>query len=112
MERQFQPSRERGLIWYTDGSKTCTVAGVFGCGTRRKFTFSLGKYTTVFQAEVYAIKACAVENLDRVYNNRNIYILSDSHETIKALDSYQINRKLVWYCHQSLVKLAKHNRFN
>jgi hypothetical protein len=30
----------------------------------------------VFQAEVYAIKACAVENLDRNYKNRNIYILS------------------------------------
>jgi hypothetical protein len=44
--------------------------------TGRKLSFSLGQYTTVFQAEVYAIKACAVENLDRNYINRNIYILS------------------------------------
>jgi ribonuclease HI len=29
---------------------------------------------------------------------------------IKALDSFQINSKLVWDCHQSLVKLAEHNR--
>jgi hypothetical protein len=27
----------------------------------------LGQYTRVFQAKVYAIKACAVENLDRNY---------------------------------------------
>jgi hypothetical protein len=46
--------------------------------TRRKLSFSLGKYIAVFQAEVYAIKACAVKNLDRDYKNSNIYILPDS----------------------------------
>jgi hypothetical protein len=39
---------------------------------------------------VHAIKACAVENLDRNYKNRNIYILSDTQAAIKALDKYQI----------------------
>jgi hypothetical protein len=34
--------------------------------TRKKLSFSLGKYTTTFQAEVYAIKACAVKNIDRI----------------------------------------------
>jgi hypothetical protein len=29
---------------------------------------------------------------------------------INAFDNYQSNRKLGWYCHQSLVKLAEHNR--
>jgi hypothetical protein len=48
-----------------------------------KLSFSLGQYTTVFQAEVYAIKACAVENLGRDYENRNTYILSDSQAAIK-----------------------------
>jgi hypothetical protein len=47
-------------------------AGVYCHRTRRKLSFSLGQYTTVFQAEVYAIKGCAVENLDRDYKNRNI----------------------------------------
>jgi hypothetical protein len=75
-----------------------------------KLSFSLGKYTTVFQAEVYAIMACTLENLDRNYRNRNIYILSDSQVAIKALDSYQINSKLVWDCHQSLAQMAEHNR--
>jgi hypothetical protein len=39
---------------------------------------SLGQYRIVFQAEVYAIMACVVENLDKNYRNRNIYILSYS----------------------------------
>jgi hypothetical protein len=40
----------------------------------------------------------------------NIYILSDSQADIKALDSFQINSKSIWDCHQSLVKLAEHKR--
>jgi hypothetical protein len=59
---------------------------------------------------VYAIKASAVEKLDKDYINRNIYILSEIQAAIKALDNYQINSKLVWDCHQSLAKLAEHNR--
>jgi hypothetical protein len=54
----------------------------------RKLSFSLGQYTTVFQAEVYAIKACAAKNVDRDYKNRNIYILSDSQAAIKALGKH------------------------
>jgi hypothetical protein len=59
-------------------------------GTWRKLSFSLAKYTTVFQAEVYAINACAVENLDRNHKNRNIYILSEGQAAIKVLDKLQI----------------------
>jgi hypothetical protein len=56
--------------------KKGTETRVYSHGTRRKLSFSLGQYTTVFQAEVYAIKARAVENLDREYKNRNICILT------------------------------------
>jgi ribonuclease HI len=80
---------------------------VYGYGTRQKINFSLGKCTTVFHSEVYAIKAYAADNLDRDYKNRNISILPDSQVAIKALDNYEIDSKLVWDC---LVKLAKHNR--
>jgi ribonuclease HI len=51
-----------------------------------------------------------MENLDRNYRHRNIYILSDSQAALKALDKHQINSKLVWDCHQTLMELAKHNR--
>jgi hypothetical protein len=42
---------------------------------------------------------CAVEDLDKNYKNRNIYILSDSQAAIKALG-----------CHQSFIQLTRHNR--
>jgi ribonuclease HI len=42
-----------------------------------------------------------MENIEKGYTVRNMYFLSDS----------QINFILVWDCHQSLVKLAEHNRF-
>jgi ribonuclease HI len=110
----FQPDGKGGPIWYTDGSKTKnkkdTGAGVYWHGARRKLSFSLEQYTTVFQAEVYAINTCAVENLDREYRNRNIYILSDSQAAIKVLGKGQIISKLVWDCHQSLIQLARHSR--
>jgi hypothetical protein len=78
-----------GLIWYTDGSKINKGTGVYYDRTGRKRSFGVGHYTTVFQAEMYAIKVCAVENLDRNYRNRNICILSDSQAAIKALGTHQ-----------------------
>jgi hypothetical protein len=74
----FQPDRQGRLIWHTVSPKTNkgTGAGVYCHGTRQKLSFSLGQYTAVFQAEVYAINACSVENLDRNCKNRNTYILS------------------------------------
>jgi ribonuclease HI len=59
---------------------------------------------------MYAIKACALENLDILYINRNTYILLDSEAAVKALSKHQSTSKLVWNCHQSLIQLAKHNR--
>jgi hypothetical protein len=55
----FQPDGKEGLIWCTDSSKTNTGTGVgmYCNGTERKLSFSLGRYTTVFQADIYAIKA-------------------------------------------------------
>jgi hypothetical protein len=54
----------------------------------------------VFQAEIYAIKACIMENKEKGYRGRNIYFLSDSRVAIKVPNNFQINYKLVWDCHQ------------
>ena len=51
-----------------------------------------------------------METLETGYTGINIYILSTSQTVTKASDSFQINSKLVCNCHQSLVKLAEHNR--
>jgi hypothetical protein len=41
-----------------------------------------------------------MEYIEKGYTGRNSYILSDSQAAIKDLDSFQINSKLVWDCHQ------------
>jgi ribonuclease HI len=51
-----------------------------------------------------------MENIEKGYAGKNIYILSDSEAAIKALDIFHINSKLVWDCHQSLMKVAEHKR--
>jgi ribonuclease HI len=81
-----------------------------GCAAMALNKVSVGQYTTVFQADVYAIKACDDENIKRRYRERNIYILADSEAAIKALDKFRITSKLVWDCRQSLVTLAEHKR--
>jgi hypothetical protein len=35
----------------------------------KKLRFSPGQYATVFQAEVYAIETCVVENVERLFAN-------------------------------------------
>jgi len=51
-----------------------------------------------------------MENTEKGYTGRNIYILSNSQAAIKGNDSFQIKSKLVWDCRQPLVKLEEHNR--
>jgi hypothetical protein len=57
------PPAVKGLVWFTDGSRTGegTGAGVYGQSVGRRLRFSLGRYATVFQAEIYAILACVYE---------------------------------------------------
>jgi hypothetical protein len=57
------PPLVKGLIWYTDGSRTWeeTWAGVYGQSLGRRHSISLGKYTTVSQAKICAILAYAHE---------------------------------------------------
>ena len=86
-----------------------TGAGVYRWGSIRGHV-SLGLHTMVFQAEIYAIKAFLTQNTLKGYKVKKIYILSHSQADIKALDSFQMNSKWVWDCHQSLVQLAEHNR--
>jgi hypothetical protein len=43
-----------------------------------------------FQAEIYAIKACIMENIEEGYTGSNIYFLSDRQAAIKALKTFQM----------------------
>jgi hypothetical protein len=97
-EDGFQPYRNGEVIWYTDGSKirTDTVAGIHSHGMKRKLSFILEQYITIFLEEVYATDAHILE--DGNYNNTNIYILSDRQAALKQSDSFQSTPKVVWDC--------------
>jgi hypothetical protein len=59
-------------------------------GLRRGHRYNLGLHTMEFQAEIYAIKACIMENTEEVYTGRNIYFLSNRQAAIKDLKSFQM----------------------
>ena len=99
-------------IWYTDGSKTeeGVGAGIYGHRPRVTIPVSLTKESTVFQAEMAAIHHCAGEILGQSQNSRSIIIFSDSQAALKALESTQVNSKLVWDCVSALNELGRHKK--
>jgi hypothetical protein len=89
--------REDALFWFIDGSRTDsgTGAGIYGTRPDRSFSFSLGKYDTVFQTETYAILESEYENTRRAYKHKLILIFSDSQAALKALSSPKVTSRLV-----------------
>ena len=65
----FKPHIREGLVWYTDGSKSIkgNGTGQHRRGLRKSHSFSLGLHNTVFQAKIYNIKACNMENREQGY---------------------------------------------
>lgn len=106
------PLKGQELIWFTDGSKTeeGTGAGLCLGGSKKETHIPLGKYCTVFQAEVTAILACALENQSAGYRGKRICICSDSQAALKALAKCKSNSLLVKDCKEALQELASRNR--
>jgi len=97
------PSVVKGLVWFTDRSRTAegTRAEVYGQSVNRRLSISLGKYTTVFQAEVYAILACVHEIRTQDRPEKYVGICSDSQAALKALQAARMS-PLVRQCQQAL----------
>jgi ribonuclease HI len=99
------PPVVKGLIWYTDGSRMQdgrTGASVYGQSEGRRLSTSLGKYVTVFQAEIYAILACVCEIQNRVRSENYISICSDSQVALEALQAVKTMSPLVRQCQKAL----------
>jgi ribonuclease HI len=79
-----------------------TGAGVFGQSVKRRFSFSLGRYTTVFQAEIYAILACVHEIQFQNRPEKYVNICSDSQAALKALQAVRTTSPLVYQCQKAL----------
>jgi ribonuclease HI len=82
------PPEVKGLVWFTDGSKMeGTGAGVYGQSVKRRLSYPLGRYTTVFQAEIYAILACVYEIQSLDWPEKHASICSDSQAALKSLQA-------------------------
>ena len=57
------PPAIKGIVWFTDGSrmKAGTGRGVYMQSVGWMFSFSLGRYATVFHADLFAVLACVYE---------------------------------------------------
>jgi len=98
------PPAVKGLVWFTDGSKMRegTGAGVYGQLVRRRLSFSLGRYATVFQEEIYAILAYASEIKSQNRPEKYVSICSDSLTALKALKAVRTTSPLVHQCQKAL----------
>jgi hypothetical protein len=99
------------LILFTDESRadSGTGFGIHGIRPERSFSFSLGKFATVFQTEIYAILQCACENIRRAYRHKRILNFSDSQAALKALSSPKLTSRQVAECLDFLSALANRN---
>nr|XP_024215581.1 uncharacterized protein LOC112210443 [Halyomorpha halys] len=102
-----------GINCYTDGSlmEQGSGAGIWRMDRPNQGTsISLGKHTTVFQAEVFAINVCAQNLIKEGMRERLITIYTDSQAAIYALDNYATRSKLVEECKVNLNSLSLANK--
>jgi len=95
------PPAVKGLVWFTDGSKMRegTRAGVYGQSVGRRLSFPLGRYATVFQAEIYA--GCVHEIQTQNRSEKYVSICSDSQVALKTLQDVRTS-PLVLQCQRVL----------
>ena len=113
---QFERALEQSIIrCYTDGSKLNGRAGASfyikypsGSHTDQSF-FHLGRYSTVFQAEVFAIAEVAKKLTMEKTLNEEIIILADSQAAILAIQNNTVKSSTVLSCIKHLNKLGEDN---
>ena len=93
-------------MFYTDGSKTDKGVRIRVNGPGLPYFEPLGRGTSIFHMEVYAIMVCARYCLDTGVTGKLITILSDSQTALKALDLSEYRSKLVLNCLKTLEDLS------
>ena len=99
---------------FTDGS---LVNGKAGAGVHLVLgqeiieqSFPLGRHTSVFQAEVFAVLQCTYLLLEMNLVGMLVNIFIDSQACIRALSSVSIRSKVVKECKEALNRLCQNNR--
>ncbi|XP_017890453.1 uncharacterized protein LOC108631211 [Ceratina calcarata] len=99
--------------WFTDGSKD--EESVTGCAwvsglSGENGSEYLGKFATVYQAEVVAVLRCAEGLINRGIRGENIIIFTDSESTVKTMERSSFKSAIALECCDTLNKLALVNR--
>jgi ribonuclease HI len=99
---------------FSDGSliNGRTGAGVLiqQDGLDQERSFALGRFATVFQAEVFAVLSCAERLQELDLKGKRVIIYSDSQACIRAIRGPRFTSRLVWDCAQALNNLGKANK--
>jgi ribonuclease HI len=98
-------------LWFTDGSgiQDCFGAGIYGPLYDYRESIPMGRFSTVFSAEVIAILRCTELLLSKNLMRRRIHICSDSRAAIATLAKTTTESLLVCKHMQVLEKLSKPN---
>ena len=77
-------------VWYMDGLKIYKSTGASVCCPDQHlgYFWSLGNFSTVFLAEVFAILICCRISTDKGYKGRCIHICLDKQAALLALRRY------------------------
>jgi len=99
------------IVFFTDGSRleTKTGFGVFSPSYDLRYSGSLGRYSTVLQAELTALTWCVIEALSRNTTNKNVVFCTDSKSVLNTLKNPLIVSKLVKDCIKFLNRLCSEN---
>jgi ribonuclease HI len=106
------PYSSQDLVFYTDGSlmNDLAGAGVFCPELEISLALPLGKWATVFQAEVHAIQEALYYCTKSRVCNRTIVVCSDSQAAIKAIIQTETVSTLVKECKAILNDLSARNQ--
>lgn len=106
------PFLQGSTTWYTDGSKigNSTGAGIYCPALDVAQSVALGRYPTVFQAEVLAIQQAFHNCIECGLQDQNIVVCSDSQAALRAIQNPVVSSKVVAECKDLLLRVqAKNN---
>ena len=116
-DERIKYKQATGIVSYTDGSVLDNKTG-YGIHTVKgdrviyNGNFYLGNTTTVFQAEVTAIRKSAQMLFDNGCEKQTITFYSDSQASLAALDKLTVKSDTVDKCLKAINALGKKNRIH
>jgi hypothetical protein len=83
-----------------------TGAGISGQSNRREISLPLGRFATVFQAEVFAFLSCVYDIDARELPGKHVSICAYSQEDLKALGAVITTSRLLRQCQEALYDIS------